>query len=393
MTHRVSKQVKICLLALSAGAVLVGVGMGNVVAGPSIDREGSASHQSALRAIESKAFDVALFGGLDSWTLAQPLNAKEIEGKVVLVGLVSIDDVQSMKTLSSFARYQRQHEAKGLVILAVHPDAGWDSLNEKVQDGRVKVQVARDVDGAFAKAIVSDDYPDLYLIDRAGQLRFADIETRSLLPAMTQLLRETQEQAIENAVRESAANEVLAPQSSDEDSGEAGEDTAKPMATREAYASAAWPATNSGTIKARNIQGQTLQVPLGNEEWITERVELDGKVLVLDFWATWCGPCIRASPMLDQMQTQHPDTLAILAIGGQSDPESKVRAYVAEHKVSYSHLYDTNQSIYRNLQVTAIPHTLIISTDGVVRWQGNPLSADFKAALEQVLRVDPMINE
>lgn len=389
MTRKVSNQKKLGFLAIGAWGLVVGAGMGNAVLGPNIDREGSASHQSALREVEAKPFDMALFGGLDRWTLDQPLTAEMIKDQVVLVGLVSVDDVQSMKTLSSFARYQRQHEAKGLVILAVHPDAGWDALNEKVQDGRVKVQVARDASGEFAKAIVSDDYPDLYLIDRAGQLRYADIETRSLLPAMTQLLRETPEQALENAVREAAASAVSSkdePAESDE-----GEEM-KPMASPEAYAKAQWPQLNLGTIKGKNIQGQTLPVPLGNEQWITEQVSLDGKVLVLDFWATWCGPCIRASPMLDQMQSQNPDTLAVLAIGGQSDPESDVRKYVEEHEVSYSHLYDKNQSIYRNLQITAIPHTLIISTDGVVRWQGNPLSSEFKPALEQVLRVDPMIN-
>ena len=375
------------LMVVGAGALL-GAGMGAFEAnaikkGPRIEREGDATHRELMLAMETQPFDVELFNGLDSWTLGKVLDSETIKDQVVLIAMVSVDDPKSMMMMSSLARLQRQNEDKGLVTLAVHPENQWDTLQEKVNDGRVKVQVAQDMGGHFATALSVDDYPDVYLIDRAGQLRYADITKKSLPVAIKGLLNETPEEAVANAQLQAQGEEVLAEAKEPE----------KRQLTSEDYANVSWPAVNSGTIKGKNVQGKGLPVPLGSEEWITKPVELDGKVLVLDFWATWCGPCRRASPMLEEMQDKYTDQLAVLAISGQRDPEADVRKYVFSKRHSYSHLYDAKQSVYRELKITAIPHTVIMSTDGIVRWQGNPLSPAFKTALEQVIAVDPMFIE
>ncbi|MBL4697931.1 MAG: TlpA family protein disulfide reductase [Phycisphaerales bacterium] len=150
---------------------------------------------------------------------------------------------------------------------------------------------------------------------------------------------------------------------------------------------------NSGKLNAKNYQGKALPVALGTEKWISKKKDLEGKVIVLDFWATWCGPCKRASPTLDKLQKEFEGKLEVLAIGGQSEDISKVRNYARSHRVAYSHLFDKKQSIYRQLEIRAIPHTIVMSTDGVIRWQGNPLSPAFKAAVEQVIREDPMFAD
>jgi thiol-disulfide isomerase/thioredoxin len=223
----------------------------------------------------------------------------------------------------------------------------------------------------------------MYLIDRAGQLRFADVENRSLKSAVAFLLRETADDAIANAKKQSQGIEVAMEP----------EKKAVPEILPALYKRADWPMKNSGKLNAKNYQGKALPVALGNEEWISKERDLEGKVIVLDFWATWCGPCKRASPTLDKLQKQFEGKLEVLAIGGQSEDERKVRKYAASHKVAYAHLFDKKQSIYRKLEIRAIPHTIVMSTDGVIRWQGNPLSPAFKKAVEQVIEQDPMFAE
>ena len=139
----------------------------------------------------------------------------------------------------------------------------------------------------------------------------------------------------------------------------------------EAYEQAEWPATNTD-LYANDLQGQSLPVALGSETWLTDEVDTEGKVVVLDFWATWCGPCIKASPILDELQKDNPETLAVLAISGQNDDESKVRAYVEDHEVSYAHLFDEDQSVYTPFESRGIPLVVVMSSDGVIRWMGNP---------------------
>ena len=165
-----------------------------------------------------------------------------------------------------------------------------------------------------------------------------------------------------------------------------------PVVEPVAYQSADWPRHNRGELYAKNNQGNKLPVALGSETWLTEKVDTAGKVVVLDFWATWCPPCRKFLPIADRIQKQYKDDVAILAISGQNDPMDNVKSYIGEHPASYAHLYDSSQKVFSSLNVRAIPHVVILSTDGVIRWQGNPLVPDFQKALAQVVKEDPVIQ-
>ena len=367
------------------GVVGIAMGMGTLIA-PGIGREGSAQHIAELSKLETQPFDASLLSNLTDWTHGKVLDATALEDKVVVIGLVDSGSPQSMLTLSTLARYERQNADDGLVVLAVHPELGWDTITEKVNDGFVKVQVAKDPGNAFATALGSDDAPDLYLIDRAGQLRYADIESRSLKRAVGQLLKESKEEAVANAKLQAEGVELAALEKKN-NPGSAGKSIPS-----EAYANANWPSHNSRELSATNFQGKPLPAQLGNEEWISEKKDIEGKVLILDFWATWCGPCRAASPTLEQVQRDYEGKVEVLAIGGASDDEGNHKKYVYAHNKAYSNLYDKKDTINDALNVRAIPHTVIMSTDGVIRWQGNPLNKSFPDIVRQVVEADPMFD-
>ncbi len=382
------RQTRTRTIALTSMLVLTGtaLGMGALLA-PVIQREGSATHVAQMRAMECQPFDASLFDGLDNWTLGDELNASSIEGNVVLIALVDASNPKTWLTMSTLARYERQNADDGLVVLAVHSDLGWDAIQEKVDEGRVKVQVAQDPSNAFANALGSDDAPDLYLIDRAGQLRYADLESKSLKRAVGQLLSESPQDAITNAKLQAEGKEVVASTETNSDA-PAGKVDIPPAA----YRSANWPAHNTGRLSANDFQGRELPAKLGNEEWLSEKKDLEGKVLVLDFWATWCGPCRKASPKLEEIQRELEGKVEVLAIGGASDDESAHKKYVIKSPKAYSNLYDKRDTINDALDVKGIPHTVVMSTDGVIRWQGNPLQSNFKEIVEQVVSADPMFD-
>lgn len=383
-TNRTRSITTLSMMILAGSAL--GIGM---LPAPGIEREGNAEHVNAMHELECKPFDTTLFDGLTNWSLADTVNASSIENKVVLIAMVDSGNPKSLLTLSTLARYARQNGDDGLVTLAVHPELGWEAMQEKIDQGRVKVLTAMDTGDAFAKAVGSDDAPDLYLIDRAGQLRYADFESASLKRAVGQLLRETKDEAIANAKLQSEGVEIA-----EGDDSDSGAKKAEPKSIpTEAYATADWPEQNKDKFPANDFQGKPLPVPLGNEEWLSEKKDIQNKVIVLDFWATWCGPCRAASPMLEDLQREYEGKLEILAIGGSNDDERAHKRYVIGSKKAYSNLYDKNDSIYRPMGVKAIPHTILMSTDGIIRWQGNPHSPDFKAAVKKVIEVDPMFAE
>lgn len=176
------------------------------------------------------------------------------------------------------------------------------------------------------------------------------------------------------------------------DSKSAMEDVSMTLVSAESYNTAAWPSHNTD-LYAKDFQGESLPVALGSETWLTKPVSTEGKVVVLDFWATWCPPCRAASPILDKLQKENPESLAVLAISGQREEQSKVESYVKEHKVAYSHLFDAEQSVYEPFESKGIPLVVVMSTDGTIRWIGNPHEEDFIPAVNATLAADPLLQQ
>jgi thiol-disulfide isomerase/thioredoxin len=100
------------------------------------------------------------------------------------------------------------------------------------------------------------------------------------------------------------------------------------------------------------------------EGQLGERVSLPaGKVTVLDFWATWCGPCLRAMPHLDALARAHPD-VAVLAIN--IDDPAEAWSLFAERGYTMTLLAGDRETSDR-YGVSVIPHTVVIDRAGKVR--------------------------
>jgi len=93
--------------------------------------------------------------------------------------------------------------------------------------------------------------------------------------------------------------------------------------------------------------------------------DLRGKVVVLDFWATWCGPCREAHPHIQKLYDKYKnDGLVVLGINSES--KKKVQHYMNENGYTFTNLMDSNQSVSIDYQVNAIPSVFVINRKGVV---------------------------
>jgi cytochrome c biogenesis protein CcmG/thiol:disulfide interchange protein DsbE len=130
-------------------------------------------------------------------------------------------------------------------------------------------------------------------------------------------------------------------------------------------------ATSAGLAKqiwAKSFLGQ--QAPkLVVERWLTPAPKTEGKFVLVDFWATWCGPCRRAIPELNDLQGRFGDRLCVIGIS--NEPAATVRAMTSP-KIEYSVAIDTGRRMYGELEIIGIPHILLIDPSGVVRWEGFP---------------------
>ncbi len=127
------------------------------------------------------------------------------------------------------------------------------------------------------------------------------------------------------------------------------------------------------------------------EEWLSEKPELKGKTLLIDFWATWCGPCRKLIPELEQWQEKFKGELVV--VGLTAEPKKTVEDFtdLRGASVKYAMARDGHNRTNKEIGINGIPHVLIISSDGIVRWQGYPLDENdtlTEAKVKQIVDAD-----
>lgn len=108
------------------------------------------------------------------------------------------------------------------------------------------------------------------------------------------------------------------------------------------------------------------------EAWITDEPKsLEGKYVLYDYWATWCGPCIQALDTAEKLHARFEGNLVTIAISDE-DPET-VRALVKKKGWKQPVAVDTTRAVPEALEIRGIPHAFLVNPEGVVVWQGHPM--------------------
>ncbi|MCH2146049.1 MAG: redoxin domain-containing protein [Phycisphaerales bacterium] len=93
---------------------------------------------------------------------------------------------------------------------------------------------------------------------------------------------------------------------------------------------------------------------------------LRGKVVVLDFWATWCGPCVAGLPTMDKVTSEFKDKGVVFYAIDLREPADRVRSFVDKKKWTFPVLMDDKGEIANKYGVSGIPHSVVIGKDGTI---------------------------
>lgn len=92
--------------------------------------------------------------------------------------------------------------------------------------------------------------------------------------------------------------------------------------------------------------------------------DFEGKVVLVDFWETWCVPCLQAMPTFQQVIEEYPDKFVVLAVSpGWSDTPDDVKRFRDEYGYDFVWVTDVDD-IATKLEITGIPYKVFIGPDG-----------------------------
>jgi thiol-disulfide isomerase/thioredoxin len=106
--------------------------------------------------------------------------------------------------------------------------------------------------------------------------------------------------------------------------------------------------------------------PVGSPDLGLTFPEFRGKVILLDFWASWCGPCRRSLPSLKRLQAVYGSVDFVVISIGEDDDEATWRAFVSSNQMTWPQRFDSNGSIQQQYGVKALPTYVLLGRDGSV---------------------------
>jgi len=104
--------------------------------------------------------------------------------------------------------------------------------------------------------------------------------------------------------------------------------------------------------------------------------ELRGKLVYVDFWASWCGPCRKSLPLYEEMQAGFPaNRFRVIAINLDEERDDALH-FLESHPVSYTVLLDPEGATASQWQIRVMPSSYLLDTNGIIvkAWAGFELS-------------------
>lgn len=391
-----------------------------------IKREGEGTRRASLNAMELKAFPVENWSKLSDWSNGTMPSAADLNGKVILLCMWADWYSPSKRIVSQARQFAQKYGKDGLVVILIHNAKGWETATKPAFEKGLPLFSASDSKGEFRKAILSDQDPDVYVIDRAGQMRFADVEKASLSTAIESLLKETPEQAanINKSISDLARQQELESRRSQAINSSVDMTSLPELEftppTNDDYKKAKWPKFPSDPSNIKSLEElkreedePPLPVTIPDTQYITAKPELKGRVRLMYIWHPDARVSFNDMPQFDLIQRQRGRDVVVVGLlclvnedrggGGtlvlEKDPDKlkkRVKDFLDNRTFGHTLAFDLQNTIYEPLVKKnvfqggiPVPYVGIVSSDGNLRWAGWMGLPSYSAALEQILRNDP----
>lgn len=147
--------------------------------------------------------------------------------------------------------------------------------------------------------------------------------------------------------------------------------------------------SGSNLLAAGNVGDKAPALIVG--DWVSQTqpgfTDLTGRVCIVEFWATWCGPCVKNIPHMNELTRKYaPQGVYVLGLSADKNA-SMVRDFVKSRDIEYMIAIDKGTS--NAFAVTGYPTLFVTDAKGLIVWKGYPWTPGLEAAVEKALNEWP----
>ncbi|NMD71796.1 TlpA family protein disulfide reductase [Bacillus sp. DNRA2] len=98
----------------------------------------------------------------------------------------------------------------------------------------------------------------------------------------------------------------------------------------------------------------------------TKLSDFPNQVVIVNYFATWCGPCVDEAPELEAFEKEYGDQFKLLIVD-LGETQDRVKKFVKENKTTSTYLFDFNRKVSKEYNVVGQPETFVIDKQGIIR--------------------------
>ena len=285
----------------------------------------------------------------------EPLSLEKYRGQVVLLDFWATWCPPCVAEIPNIKKTYEKYKDQKFQIIGISLDRSKEPLDAFIEEKDLAWIHYWDNTGKIANLYKVQAIPSTFLIDGEGVIQKTNLRGHSLETAVAELVQTNLGKPADTATETSAARsqaqsvpatKLLKPEITPQ------KEVQRPQSTHPSE----WIGKPAPNFQVTDLKGESLSLE-----------KYRGQVVLLDFWATWCGPCITEMPKIKKTYEQYKDQqFQIIGISLDRSKEP-LETYIEKEKLAWVHYWDESREIRTLYGVWGIPSAFLIDGEGVIR--------------------------